>query len=278
MPDLLLLGCDSQSALEIEELAKRLGFRTKCVFNFKLALDWLKTKPFDAVCLPAAVSVDHQLTLANTLWRSNPLAPLILYSLDADTEHVRRRARLFGADVASGPEALKVLEKILQKVKPHGSMKSENFRILVVEDLDSARDIICAYIEGLGFPSVKGVESAAEALAVLNQDPKFFSCVLTDIRMPRMSGQELIRAVRADSKVQHLPMVVLTAYGTVDCLIECLKAGASGFLVKPPKKEDIMREISRAFRMFSSGGSPRLVEEQEAEMLKELLIERGAGP
>ncbi len=277
MPDLLLLGGDSKSAFEIEELAKRLGFRVKCIFEMPLAIEWIKLKSFDAVCVPSGASIESQQPLADLLWRANPLAPLVVYDFAAGAGVVNRRARLFGADVAAGPAALLQIERILLNVKPSGSIKSENFRILVVEDLDSPRDIICAYVESLGFPSVEGVRSAREALDLLGKDPQHFSCVLTDIRMPRMTGEEMLRELRADKKLQHLPVVVLTAYGTVDCLIDCLKAGASGFLVKPPKRNDIVREVSRAYRLFSSGADPRLISSEEADSLRELLLERGTG-
>jgi len=277
MPDLLLLGHDSKNTFSLEEEAKRLGFRTKCIFEATLVFEWLKLREFDALCLPLSMPLDNQLAFADILWRANPLAALIAYDLESPSRTILNKERLFGVDVVSGPDALKTFAKVLQKIKPRANVKAQDFRILVVDDLDSPRDIICSYIESLGFPSVVGAASAGEALEILRNDPAHFSSVVTDIRMPHMTGEELIRKLRADKRLCHLPVIVLTAYGTVDCLIDCLKAGASGFLVKPPKRQEILREISRAYRLFMSESDPCMVSGDEAESLREILLERGFG-
>jgi FixJ family two-component response regulator len=144
-----------------------------------------------------------------------------------------------------------------------------------VEDLESPRDIICVYLESLGFNDVSGVASAGEALALLEENPTKFSCVVTDIRMPQVSGAELIKKLRSDKRFSSLPIVVLTAYGTVDCLLDCLRNGASGFLVKPPKKSDMIREMGRAIRIRESGRHARLASAEEVEYVHDLLEKRG---
>ena len=57
-------------------------------------------------------------------------------------------------------------------------------------------------------------------------------------------------------------------------LIECLKVGASGFMVKPPRKKDLVREISRALRICRDHKDPRLASSEEAELVSELLLKR----
>jgi two-component system, chemotaxis family, chemotaxis protein CheY len=146
---------------------------------------------------------------------------------------------------------------------------------MVVEDLDSPRDIICILIESLGYSAVVGKNSAESALQALKREPKIYGCVLTDMKMPHTSGAELIRLIRKDPQLCHIPVVVLTAFGTADCLVECMKAGASGFLVKPPKKEAMRRELGRASRIISHGLDPRLVKEEDAEALRAVLEAKG---
>ena len=123
--------------------------------------------------------------------------------------------------------------------------------------------------------SVAGKRSAKEALAELENSPGEYSCIVTDIRMPVIDGHALIDLVRKNPKLEHIPIIALTAYGTVDCLIECLKAGASGFLVKPPKKDDLARELGRAYRIVRHHASPRLASTDEVELIRNILIERG---
>jgi FixJ family two-component response regulator len=127
----------------------------------------------------------------------------------------------------------------------------------------------------MGFDYVEGKRSVKEAIAALEGEPEKFSCIVTDIRMPEVSGQKLIEFVRNHEKLKHIPIIALTAYGTVDILVECLKAGASGFLVKPPRKPDLSRELGRALRITTRGACPRLASHDEAEVLREILIDRG---
>ena len=120
-----------------------------------------------------------------------------------------------------------------------------------------------------------GAGSGSEALQLLNADPDHFACLITDVRMPQMSGKELIETLRADPRYCHLPIIVLTAFGTTDCLLDCLRAGASGFMAKPPKKPDLQRELGRAERIYRQRLDPRLVPEGDFELFREMLEDKG---
>ncbi len=277
MPELLLLARDSKSSFVLEERAAAAGFRVKTTFENSIAKEWARLREFDAALIHDEVNIVTQQEISNDLWKRNLLAPMVLFNLDSSGAVTVPQARIAGAELAAGEHALEIIDKILASVKPRGSATSEKFKVLVVEDLDAPRDIICTYLESLGFRSVCGVSSATEALALLSSDPSQISCIVTDIRMPQMSGQEFITQLRLHPKTKHIPAIVLTAHGTLDCLMECLKAGASGFLVKPPKKADLTREMARAFRISVNGSDPRLASAQEADELMEILLERGIG-
>lgn len=275
MPDLLLLSLDTKSFFELEQLGTEQGFRVKTTTELGTAKEWLQLRHFDVVLVDAVLEIPEWQQLATLLWRRSPEAAFVLFSSTEQGEQLKNEARLFGADAAFGSQAREVLRSILRTTKDNTSVMSSGHRVLVVEDLDSPRDIICFYLESLGFSEVIGVRSAKAAIAELEKDPRRFDCVITDIRMPEVTGRDLIEFVRRHERLRHIPMVALTAYGTVDTLIECLKAGASGFLVKPPKRDDLTREVARAIRISARGGSPRLANEHEAELLRELLIEKG---
>ncbi len=277
MPDLLIVCADADANRALEELARRREFRVKTALTVGPALDWLGIKEFECVLLHHSVTIEDQQKIADILWKKNPYVPLVVFDLKEGGTRSQQVARLFGAEVSYGANALEKIEKIIGAIKPRTSNSTENFSVLVVEDLDSPRDIVCAYIESLGFRKVVGVSSAKGALDKLSENPEEFSCIVTDIRMPEMSGDKLIQQIRAHTKLRHLPIIALTAYGTVDCLVDCLKAGVSGFLVKPPKKNDILRELGRACRIEAGNLSPRLVAPEEAEMLRDILSERFSG-
>jgi FixJ family two-component response regulator len=276
MPTLLLVAGDTKSYFSLLAAAEAKGFRVKATVDPKVAREWAELSTFDLTFVDETIETSLLQALAHTLWQRNPRAPLIAYSTNEIVAPERiQELKLLGADTAFGPQVESALSKILDWVKDQAPPTPSTPHIMVVEDLDSPRDIICYYIESLGLGKVSGINSAKKALSTLESDPGEFTCIITDIKMPKMNGKELIESVRRHAKLQHLPIVVLTAYGTVDTLIECLKAGASGFLVKPPKKEDLVREIGRAMRLYDQKQNPRLALEREAEEIRALLLEKG---
>ena len=277
MSSVLILSGDADASRELEAIAQRFGFRVKTTGSVTLARDWLKLKHFDAVLLGSDVGFADQETIGHELWSVQPEADLIIFDLSKNSERNNQDIRLFGAELARGTNARSRIEKLFEQIKSNreNNSKISSLNTLVVEDLDAARDIICSYVEMLGFGNTTAVASAQEALDELSKHPGRYSCVLTDVRMPQMDGREFISRVRANPKLAQLPIVVLTAYGTIDCLMECLQAGASGFLTKPPKKPDLSRELSRAFRIIRNHRDPRLASADEALLLRESLLRRG---
>ncbi|NLF24216.1 MAG: response regulator [Deltaproteobacteria bacterium] len=274
MPDLLILCPDTDLLLQLEPLGRQLSFRVKSTTEQQVAESWLELRKFDLALMHTSIPLPVQERLADLLWKRNLAARLLLVGFEPDDPRAPA-ARLFGAEVVRGQDLISELTQILQAFKPQPRVNEKQHHILVVEDLDSPRDIICILIESMGYVHVHGRGSAAEALATLEEEPQKYTCVITDIRMPEMNGVELIRKVRATQSMSHIPVVVLTAFGTSDWLIECLKAGASGFLIKPPRKDDLARELGRPTRIFSHGLDPRLVKEDDLEALQRILEERG---
>lgn len=276
MPDILVVSHDADLLFRIEERAAKARCRVKSCIDVTKALEWLELKAFAAVVTDESISIEAQQKIAGALWAKAAVAPFYVVSLNPPDRKQDGGVRLFGAEPVRGPDALDSLERLLGALADEGKGGApEALKILVVEDLDAARDIICSYVEGLGYPTVAGDRSAASALGRLENDAAAASCIITDIRMPDMDGKELITRLRHDARFRHLPIIVLTAYGTADMLIDCLRAGASGFLIKPPKRSDLIRELARAQRINRRHLDPRLAQPQEVEELRDLLADRG---
>lgn len=270
MAEVLLISADEPSRQRIAELASVSGVRLKAVADVKAALELIRSRAYEAVLAHYKTGVDEQLALAGELWDSNPGGAFVIFDLDNQLKLSSQEARLFGADVFRGKEAESGIREFFGKLGQK-AVRGADFRIMVVEDVDSARDIICFYLETMGFPQVVGMRSAIDALHELKKNPTAYSCVITDMRMPEKSGAELVAELRGRKEFNSLPIIMLTAHGTVDTLVECLKAGASGFLVKPPKKADLLRELARAIRISAGLSSPRLSTPDEAAQLKSIL-------
>ena len=123
--------------------------------------------------------------------------------------------------------------------------------------------------------NVIGVASAQDALELLTTEADKFGCILSDLKMPRIDGTEFVRMVRRTSSISHIPIIMLTAHGSADSLMTCLEAGASGFLLKPPKIADLQREITRAFRTVTRGQNPSLISGADIDEVRDALEERG---
>ncbi len=116
-------------------------------------------------------------------------------------------------------------------------------RILVVDDERPMRLGITEVLERQGF-GVTAVESGPAALAALAEGG--FALVLSDMRMPVMTGAELLAAVQ--DRHPGLPMVMMTAYGTVEDAVAAMKAGARDFLTKPFSPPDLLHLVRNVLR------------------------------
>src|SRR6266849_1492072 len=100
--------------------------------------------------------------------------------------------------------------------------------ILLVEDKDSLRRVLRLTLENAGYT----VSEAIDARAALNEIASGpHKLVLTDLRMPNGSGFDVLRAARAGASGP--PVIVMTAFGSVDAAVQAMKDGAHDFLQKP---------------------------------------------
>src|SRR5215210_7019413 len=113
--------------------------------------------------------------------------------------------------------------------------------VLLVEDKESLRRVLRLTLESAGY-SVAEAEDARAAAQALAREP--FRLVLTDLRMPHGSGLDVLRASKAaDSDV---PVVLMTAYGSVDEAVQAMKDGAHDFLQKPVDSNHLLLLVDRA--------------------------------
>ncbi|MGZ3304789.1 MAG: response regulator FixJ [Asticcacaulis sp.] len=124
--------------------------------------------------------------------------------------------------------------------------------IHIVDDEAPVRSSLAFLLMSAGF-AVRTHESGPAFLAALN-DPAA-ACLITDLRMPEMTGVELLEALAA--RGQRLPAIVITGHGDVPMAVAAMKAGASDFIEKPFADERLIEAIHRACaRAGSQGDGP----------------------
>lgn len=113
--------------------------------------------------------------------------------------------------------------------------------ILLVEDKESLRRVLRLTLENAGY----SVTEAADARAALNEIARApHRIVLTDLRMPNGSGLDVLHAARAAAN--DVPVIVMTAFGSIDEAVQAMKDGAHDFLQKPVDSNHLLLLVERA--------------------------------
>lgn len=124
-------------------------------------------------------------------------------------------------------------------------MADKNMKFLVVDDFSTMRRIVRNLLKELGFTNVDEAEDGVVALGKLKGSN--FEFVVTDWNMPNMSGLELLKAIRADASLKHLPVLMVTAEAKKENIIEAAQAGASGYVVKPFTAATLEEKLNKVF-------------------------------
>jgi DNA-binding response OmpR family regulator len=154
-------------------------------------------------------------------------------------------------------------------------------RMLVVDDEETIRLALAKYLRSRGY-HVSTAESGIEALAALSQGG--YQLMLCDVRMPGMSGVELVR--QATAKDSDLAVMMLTAVNDAPTATEALANGAMDYLMKPIELPDLLAACERALHKRATRIEQRRVErliryevasrtselEQEKERLRDLIV------
>lgn len=115
--------------------------------------------------------------------------------------------------------------------------------ILLVDDDHDCRSCVAEFLREEGHMVVESA-NGSEALATFRNGE--FNLILTDIRMPKMSGIELLRKIRGATDVQSVDVVLFTGNGDMHSAVEALRAGAYDYLLKPINVEELVTVIERA--------------------------------
>jgi len=116
-------------------------------------------------------------------------------------------------------------------------------RILVADDEQNIRRVLSATLQKEGY-DVLTVHDGEEAIARLGDGT--INVVVTDLKMPKVDGLQVLQYVQGNQP--HVPVIVITAHGTVDNAVQALKSGAFDYITKPFEKTDLIATISKAVK------------------------------
>ncbi|GMR04796.1 MAG: sigma-54 dependent transcriptional regulator [Thermodesulfobacteriota bacterium] len=114
-------------------------------------------------------------------------------------------------------------------------------KVMIIDDEDSMRHMLSVMLKMEGYEAV-AFDEAAKALGAIEADDYDF--VLCDIRMPGMDGLEFLKGLKDKKKEQTV--IMMSAYGTIDTAIECMKLGAYDYISKPFKQDEIVLTLRKA--------------------------------
>ena len=127
-----------------------------------------------------------------------------------------------------------------------------DLKFLVVDDFSTMRRIVRNLLKELGFSNVDEAEDGVAALHKLKSGT--FDFVVSDWNMPNMTGIDLLRAIRADAALKHLPVLMITAEAKKENIVEAAQAGASGYVVKPFTAATLDEKLNKIFQTMQKAG------------------------
>jgi two-component system chemotaxis response regulator CheY len=122
----------------------------------------------------------------------------------------------------------------------------KKMKILVVDDFSTMRRIIKNLLKDLGFANIQEADDGNTALPMLQQGD--FDFVVTDWNMPGMEGIDLLRAIRADANLKHIPVLMVTAEAKKEQIVAAAQAGVNGYVIKPFTAATLKEKLAKIFQ------------------------------
>jgi DNA-binding NtrC family response regulator len=119
--------------------------------------------------------------------------------------------------------------------------------ILVVDDEKNIRRTLGMVLEGEGFRVVES-ESAEQALEIVTHATSPIDMAILDLKLPGMSGLQLLEKLRAEEATRELPVIVISGHATVQDAVDAIKLGASDFFEKPLSRERVLVSVNNSIR------------------------------
>ena len=127
---------------------------------------------------------------------------------------------------------------------------SNEMKFLIVDDFSTMRRIVRGLLKESGYANSDEAEDGVVALNMLKQSKYDF--VVTDINMPNMNGFDLLKAVKVDPALKHLPVLMVTAEARKEDIVLAAQMGAAGYIVKPFTKATLEEKVQKIIQKMAA--------------------------
>jgi two-component system chemotaxis response regulator CheY len=125
-----------------------------------------------------------------------------------------------------------------------------DLKFLVVDDFSTMRRILRGLLKEMGCNNVDEAEDGVAALNLLRNQK--FDFIVSDINMPNMNGFELLKAVKADEALKHIPVLMVTAEARKEDIVLAAQSGAAGYIVKPFTKATLEEKVLKIVQKMAA--------------------------
>ena len=125
-----------------------------------------------------------------------------------------------------------------------------DLKFLIVDDFSTMRRIVRGLLKEMGCNNAEEAEDGAAALQMLKAQK--FDFVVSDINMPNMNGFDLLKAIKADDTLKHLPVLMVTAEARKEDIVLAAQTGAAGYIVKPFTKATLEEKVQKILQKLAT--------------------------
>jgi two-component system chemotaxis response regulator CheY len=132
-------------------------------------------------------------------------------------------------------------------------MNPADLKFLIVDDFNTMRRIVRGLLKEMGANNADEAEDGAVALQMLKNARYDF--VVSDINMPNMNGFDLLKAVKADATLKHIPVLMVTAEARKEDILLAAQSGAAGYVVKPFTKATLEEKVTKIMQKLQAAAA-----------------------
>jgi len=131
----------------------------------------------------------------------------------------------------------------------------KNIKILIVDDMPNMRKINRIMLDKLGFKNVKEAGDGKKAIEMLQEvyDDDLtvgeYELIFLDLNMPDISGLDVLIEIKSDSRLKHIPVIVISAENEKETVLKAVQIGANDYIVKPFNTGTLQEKLEKLFKV-----------------------------